>query len=81
MRFGRGSVIRGWEIGLRDVVNVFHLTCVGVGERVGGIWLKYNEELIEGNRSEPASRLLVDGTCSEGGVSHLTALSVCLHPR
>lgn len=81
LRFGRGSVMRGWEIGLRDVANVFLLTCVGVGECVGGIWLMYNEELIEGNRRETASLLLVDGACSEGGESHLTALCVCLHPR
>lgn len=79
--FGCGSATRGWEIGLRDGVNVFRLTCVGVGECVGGIWLTYNEELIEGNRRETASLLLVDGTCSEGGKSHLTALCVCLHPR
>lgn len=73
--------MRGWEIGLRDVVKVFCLACAGVGERVGGIWLRSDEELIEGSGSETASLLLVDGPCSEGGESHWTALSVCLHPR
>lgn len=48
---------------------------------VGGIWPKYNKELIEGNEREPASLVTVDGTCFEGSVSHLTALSVCLRPR
>lgn len=45
--FRFGPVMGGWETGLHDVVKVFHLACVGVGERVGGIWLKSDEELIE----------------------------------
>lgn len=47
-----------WEIALHKAVNNFGLTCVGVGECVGGFWREYN--MIEKNKYEIGSPVVVE---------------------
>lgn len=50
----------GWEAALQNTVNNFDLTRVGVEQCVGGFWREYNTVLIEENKYQIGSPVIVD---------------------